>query len=398
MRKVTNQKMNFRSFGSRLASGASLGVVSILVLAGLTLAPSLSASADTTPIALANAAVGKSYTSSTFTVPTAGTWAVTSGALPSGLGLTSLASATTDTISGTPTADGNFAFTVTVTDAVTPATYIQAYNITVTGIAPASLTSPILINGAYTSSTLIVATAGTWAITAGVLPTGLSLSSMANSTTDTITGTPTVNGSYPFTVTVTDATTPATYSQIYTLVVATQIPQPKLKLLATIAALENPVALITIGGAGINPTTYAVTDGTATGCVISGTTLTATAIGTCIVTASQAASATYLAVTSAAVTFTFVANPLPIPVLTATHVKGTAVIGKTVSLTITGTDFRGRPAITSSNRGTRVAVRSDSGVLLTVRVTASLKAHKGIATFTIKEGNGDTVKIKYVTR
>jgi hypothetical protein len=36
--------------------------------------------------------------------------------------------------------------------------------------------------------------------------------------------------------------------------------------------------------------------------------------------------------------------------------------------------------------------------LLTVRVTASLKAHKGIATFTIKEGNGDTVKIKYVTR
>jgi hypothetical protein len=251
MRKVTIQKMIFRSFGSRLASGLSLGVVSILVPAGLTLAPSFSASADSTPIVLANVAVGKSYTSSTFTAPTAGTWAVTSGALPPGLGLTSLDSATTDTILGTPTADGNFAFTVTVTvtDAVTPATYIQAYNITVTGIAPASLTSPILINGAYTSSTLTVATAGTWATTTGVLPTGLSLSSMANSTIDTSTGTPTVNGSYPFTVTVTDVTTPATYSQSYTFVVATQIPYPKLKLLATIGALENPVALITIGGA-----------------------------------------------------------------------------------------------------------------------------------------------------
>lgn len=312
--------------------------------------------------------------------------------------MTSLAGATTDTISGTPTADGNYAFTVTVTDTVTPATYTQAYTMTVTGIAPGTLTSPILVNTAYTSATLSVATAGTWAITTGSLPTGLALSSTASSTSDTITGTPTVNGSYPFTVTVTDATTPATYVQNFTLVVASQIPQPKLKLLATIAALENPVALITTGGAGVNPATFTVTDGTATGCAITGTTLTATGVGTCLVTATEAASATYLAASSGAVTFTFVANPLPIPVLTATHVHGAAVIGKTVSLTITGTDFHGRPTVTSSNRGTRAVVRGDSGTSLSLRVTASLKAHKGTATFTIQEANGDSVKIKYITK
>lgn len=84
MRKVTNE-MNFRSFRSKLATAMSLGVVSVLVLAGLTLAPSLSASADTAPIALTNGAVGVAYTSSTLTVPTAGTWAISAGTVPRGL-------------------------------------------------------------------------------------------------------------------------------------------------------------------------------------------------------------------------------------------------------------------------------------------------------------------------
>ena len=115
-------------------------------------------------------------------------------------------------------------------------------------------------------------------------------------------------------------------------------------------------------------------------------------------TATEAATATYLAVSSAATTFTFVANPKPIPVLTATHVHGTAQIGKTVTLTISGTDFHGTPRIASTNPGTRVVVRGDSGKLLTLRVTASLKSHKGVATFTINESSGDSVKIKYVTK
>jgi hypothetical protein len=398
MRMITNRSANNRSIRAVLAGALTFGFASTLIVSGLTLVTASSASAAaSTPITLPSTSVGANYTSSTITEPTAGTWAISAGALPAGLALTSLASATTDTISGTPTSDGTYDFTVTVTDTVTPATYSQAYVLTVTGIGPNTLTTPILVNSAYKSTTLTTATAGTWAISGGSLPSGLALTSAASATTDTISGTPTVNGTYNFTVTVSDATTPATYTQAYTLVVASQIPQPKFSLLPTVAALEHPIALITTGGAGINTPTFAVTNGTATGCSITGTSLTATTTGTCLVTASEAASTTYLAATSGSVTFTFVANPPPPAILRATHVKGTAVIGKTVTLTIAGSNFSGKPSIKSSNPGTRVAVTRDTGKSLTVKVTATVKSHKGAGTLTITEGSGKSVKIKYIT-
>jgi hypothetical protein len=163
------------------------------------------------------------------------------------------------------------------------------------------------------------------------------------------------------------------------------------------AALEHPIALITNGGGGVNTPTFSVTNGTATGCAVTGTTLSASTTGTCLVTANEAASATYLAASSGAVTFTFVANPPPPAILTATHVKGKAVIGKTVTLTITGSNFEGKPVIKSSNRGTRIKVTRDTGRSLTVRVTAARTARKGIGTLTITDSNGKTTKIKYVT-
>lgn len=399
MRKVINQNGSFRLVRSALAGVLTLGVTSMLLVTGLTLGSSASAAAvQITPTNLPTAKVGAAYNSGTLTVATSGTWAVSSGSLPAGLALTPLASSTTDSITGTSTADGTYNFTVTVTDSVTPATYTQVYTLVVTGLYPSTLTSPILVNSADTSSTMTVATAGTWAISSGTLPTGLALTTSTSSSTDTITGTPTVNGTYAFTITVTDAITPETYSQKYTLVVASQIPQPALSLYATTASLGNSVGLITSGGSGTSAPTYTVTNGTATGCAISGTSLTATTVGTCLVKATEAATTTYLVANSATVTFTFIAVAKAPPVLTATHVRGTAVIGKTVTLTIAGTAFSGKPKITSTNRGTRVAVIRDTGTLLTVRVTATAAAHKGSGTFTITEANGDSCTVKYVTK
>jgi len=399
MRKIINHYGIHWSVLSTLARLLTVGVSSILLIAGsILVSESPAGAAQITPTNLASAAVGAAYTSSTLTVATAGMWSISAGALPAGLAFTSLASATTDTISGTPTGDGTYDFTFTVTDAVTPATYSQSYTLVVTGINPSPLTSPILVNTAFNSGTLSVATAGTWAVSAGALPAGLALASQASSTTDSIAGTPTTNGSYTFTITVTDAITPETYVQQYTLVVASQIPQPTLKLLATIAALENPITLITTGGAGTSAPTFAVTNGTATGCAISGTSLTATSIGTCIVTASEAATSTYLVANAKAATYTFVANPVAPPAVVATRVTGTAIIGKTVVLKISGRNFTGKPTVTSTNPGTRFSVAGDTGSLLTLRVTATAKAHKGIGTLTITELNGTSCKIKYVTR
>ena len=99
--------------------------------------------------------------------------------------------------------------------------------------------------------------------------------------------------------------------------------------------------------------------------------------------------------TSAAV---LVATP-PVPTGPhATAVHGHAVVGKTVTLTISGSGFFGQPRITSTGSGVRAAVSHDTGHLLTVRVTVSNKGHKAEHTFTITNANGKSCRINYATK
>src|SRR5664280_1107987 len=194
-----------RSIRSLCASAVTVGVASALLVVGMTLGEATPASAaPITPATLPNAAVGSAYNSGTLTSSSAATWSTT-GALPTGVALTSTASSTTDTITGTPTTDGTYNFTVTSGADST------AYTLTVTGIAPVALAVPT-VGTAYNSGTMTVQTAATWSTT-GTLPTGLALTSNASSTTDTITGTPTAAGTFTFTV------TSGSQSQSYTLVV-----------------------------------------------------------------------------------------------------------------------------------------------------------------------------------
>lgn len=80
----------------------------------------------------------------------------------------------------------------------------------------------------------------------------------------------------------------------------------------------------------------------------------------------------------------------------ATHVNGSAVTGKTVTITISGTGFAGAPKITSSAAGTTAKVSHDTGKLLTVRI--STKAGKGEHTLTIRNADGKSCKINYATK
>lgn len=125
-------------------------------------------------------------------------FAVTAGALPAGLTL-----ASAGIIEGTPTAVGASNFTVQITD-VNGLTATKAFEISIT--TTPEITTTTLANalsGAVYSSTLAV-TGGTstysWGISAGSLPTGLSLSSAGE-----LSGTPTVAGTFDFTVEVEDA-------------------------------------------------------------------------------------------------------------------------------------------------------------------------------------------------
>jgi hypothetical protein len=156
--------------------------------------------------------------------------------------------------------------------------------------------------------------------------------------------------------------------------------------------LGSALTLTTAGGSGTGAVTFTATPGTALGCVVTGTSLAVTSLGTCLVTATKAASLTNLAVTSAATTVTFV-----VPGPKATKTDGFVVPGKTSTVTIVGSNFSGRPKITS-HAGTTVVVARDTGRLLTVKVTVKAGSRNGTYSFTLKFGNGKSCKVKYVQR
>jgi hypothetical protein len=86
--------------------------------------------------------------------------------------------------------------------------------------------------------------------------------------------------------------------------------------------------------------------------------------------------------------------PPPTPVLEATRVIGHAVAGRTVTLTIIGSGFNGRPRV-SSHRGTTALVVRDRGTSLAVRVTVRPRSRNGTFTFTITLANGSSCYVKY---
>ncbi|HTM83619.1 MAG TPA: putative Ig domain-containing protein, partial [Mycobacterium sp.] len=137
-------------------------------------------------------------------------FAVSAGTLPAGLTLDSAG-----LLSGTPTVAGNFSFTVKVTDAATQtATQTFTLDVQAPTIALSPSTLPAGTLGSSYAQTL-GASGGqgtyTYAVSAGSLPAGLSLSSAG-----VLGGTPTTAGSSSFTITATDGLG-FTGSQAYTL-------------------------------------------------------------------------------------------------------------------------------------------------------------------------------------
>lgn len=127
-------------------------------------------------------------------------WSVSSGALPTGLSLNS----STGEISGSPTADGAFDFTLMVTDAKS-SLVIKPFSIAVHYEPPAVTTlsmPPAVIDMPYEKALSVIGGLPpfTWSVASGALPNGLTL----NAATGAITGTPTAAGTFLFSVQVTD--------------------------------------------------------------------------------------------------------------------------------------------------------------------------------------------------
>jgi hypothetical protein len=171
-------------------------------------------------------------------------FSLAAGALPTGLTLDD-----SGTLAGTPTAGPDAQFKLRATDQAGSA---LTADFTLHIVPGPSITTQSLPNGTLGSDyrAALAATGAdplAWSVTAGALPGGLSL----NSTTGEITGRPTAPGSFPFTISVADGSTPpVSTTRAFTIAIQAP-PLPAVtfaQLQATAAAASQPSFGIALAG------------------------------------------------------------------------------------------------------------------------------------------------------
>jgi hypothetical protein len=194
-----------------------------------------------TPPPIAAATVGTAYNQTIAATGGNGdltvTYTITSGTIPTGLSF-NIVNGNTLTISGTPTAAGSVAFSVTATDSAGDPPSTQDYTLTVNpaniSFSPTTIPSGT-VGTAYSQTITASGGSGTLTMTStltpGSLPSGLSYA--LSGKTLTISGTPTAAGNVSFSMTATDSAgdPPATRSYTLTIIpagtgVSLVIPQP----------------------------------------------------------------------------------------------------------------------------------------------------------------------------
>ena len=212
------------------------------------------------PSTLPNGAEGAFYSESITASGGTGTYffTVTGGALPPELSLSS-----GGVLSGIPTSDGTYSFTVRATD-TSECSGSQAYTVTISaesgGCSTITLSPPTLSNGSpgVPYSATIRASGGsapyTFSLLSGALPTGLTLSAGGS-----ISGTPTEGGTFSFRIRARDASG-CLGSRTYTVTIGcTSVSLSPATLNPVTVGTAFSQTLTASGGQG--PYTFAVTAG-----------------------------------------------------------------------------------------------------------------------------------------
>ena len=303
------------------------------------------------------------------------TWSITSGTLPAGLTMNSAG-----VIAGTPTAAAagttNLTFVLTDSGKATALTATVTLGLTISA-APAiaftgTVPSTATYNSAYTGSAAASGGAGalTYSLASGALPTGLSL----NAAIGAVTGTPTAVGTFPFSVTATDAFGDS-LTQPYSITVNPATPTLTFAAITTHTYGDAPFTVSATSASG-GAVTYSVTSGPAT---IAGNSVTLTGAGTVVLGASQAATTNYTTATGStsftvnsetpALTFasipshTFGDAPFAVSATSASSgavtysvTSGPATLaGNTVTITGAGTVMLGASQASDGNYGAATA-------------------------------------------
>ena len=176
----------------------------------------------------------------------------------------------------------------------------------------------------------------------------------------------------------------------------TKAEQGSLATTSASANLGTAIALITTGGSGTGAVSYSVVNGTATGCSVTGTSLTAITVGTCLVTATKAGDGNYNEASAPTVTETFISviqNQAAITVnsastgfggsiaLVATGGSGTGAVsfnvtnGTATGCSITGSTLRS----TSAGTCLVIATKAADANYLVARSSAATETFTKIA-------------------
>jgi alpha-tubulin suppressor-like RCC1 family protein len=186
-----------------------------------------------------------------FEASTAGSYVMKSGALPQGLSL-----ASTGLLTGTPTAVETQTFSVRASSGSVYAD--RTFDATVSSLPVWTTSSPLadIAKDAAYSFTLVASNTGTYTVQSGTLPTGVTLASA----TGVLSGTPTVAGSYSFTIRATRTGAASVFvDRSFTLLIATM---PTWTAGASLANTAQSVAYsFALLASNANATGFAVTAG-----------------------------------------------------------------------------------------------------------------------------------------
>lgn len=256
--------------GVPTATGTSSTTITVIDASGATTTKSLPITVYSpvaiSPLTPANAVVQVPYSLNIYNNASGGllpySWSVSSGSLPPGL----LLGAGSGIISGSPTTAGVYTFSVSATDPdgrkdtiSLTILVVDQVKVTTASLAPWTAGQPNYLQQVQGTGGLGNLT-WTWAPATGTsLPPGLSL----NPATGEITGTPTTAGSYTFTVTASDSSTPTKLTGSKSLTIKVMTPVIALTQSIPDGVKGTPYSTTLAAAGGTLPYTWSVSSGQA---------------------------------------------------------------------------------------------------------------------------------------